>query len=321
MTERNEDENQPLEPDDGLKSGGSERDLRSVMGKGSPTPGRQSRIRPEDDPGVQDQQGTQSPVSNSDAAVTQEEEVPPPYVPPIREGDEYERRRRLETPPDQPPQQSEPVEELGDQKLPPVWPGDEKQPWFRRERGLPPLPDTKKGEGEKLDPEEFPTALADVPTRGRAFGLNVVLPNIVGILPLQLFGLFFGLVFFVVNLFLYRQGQDIGALAFKLRVVRENGDVAGFFTMFVRAQASIISLILLGAGFWGAFSDPARRTWHDKWLGTYVVKDSPEYNTRKRSSSETAYTWFWIIILLFIAAVLLIVLSGPVAPEATPPAE
>ena len=90
--------------------------------------------------------------------------------------------------------------------------------------------------------------------------------------------------------------------------------------MFVRNAAASISLLLLGFGFWTAFSDPHRRTWHDKWLKTYVVKDGPEYRNRRRSSSELAYNWFWVIILLLIALVILMVLSGPAAVE-SPPAE
>ena len=199
-----------------------------------------------------------------------------------------------------------------EQDMPPVWPGDEKQPWFRRERGLPPLPESRRPEdSEQVDLDELPTGLAELRTRVRAFGLSFVLPNLIGLIPV--IGFVFGTAFAIVNLFLYRQGQDVGALVFKLRVVRDNGDVAGFFTMFVRSAASVISFLLLGAGYWTAYSDPYRRTWHDKWLGTYVVDDSPEYNNRKRSSSRNAYNWFWIILLMSLAVGLMFALaSGPV---------
>lgn len=213
------------------------------------------------------------------------------------------------------PQIREPGEEI-EQKLPPVWPGDEDKPWFRRERGLPPLPG--QGERPSFDLEDLPTPLADIPTRGRAYGIGVLLPNVLSVF-LPTVGLVVGTVFLVANLFLFRQGQDIGALLFRLRVVRENGDVAGFFHMFVRNAASAISLIALGAGFWSALSDPERRTWHDKWLKTYVVKDSDDYKTRKRSSSETAFNWFWIIILLAIAISILLALSSVPPAENMPP--
>ena len=200
-------------------------------------------------------------------------------------------------------------------RLPPVWPGDEEQPWFRRERGLAPLPKT---DTRQVNPRELPTPLADISLRGFAFTVSTVVPNIIGLLPGL--GILTATVIVIVNLVMYRQGQDVGAAIFGLRVMRNNGDVAGFFHMWARNFASIVSLLALGAGFWTASSDPHRRTWHDRWLGTYVVRDAPEYQTRKRSSSETAKNWFWITLLLVIAASLVLALaSGPV-PTTTPPA-
>jgi uncharacterized RDD family membrane protein YckC len=201
-----------------------------------------------------------------------------------------------------------------EQRLPPVWPGDEEQPWFRRERGLPPLPKT---DTRQVNPRELPTPLADISVRGFAFTVSTVVPNIIGMLPGL--GVLTATVIVIVNLVMYRQGQDLGAAVFGLRVLRNNGDVAGFFHMWARNFASIVSLLALGAGFWTALYDPHRRTWHDRWLGTYVVRDAPEYRTRKRSSSETAKNWFWITLLLVIAASLVLALaSGPV-PSTTPP--
>ena len=40
-------------------------------------------------------------------------------------------------------------------KLPPVWPGDEKKEWFRKERGLPPLPEPERRDPTVL-PEDLP---------------------------------------------------------------------------------------------------------------------------------------------------------------------
>lgn len=324
MTDRNEDENSRLSPEETGDAGetGPDRDLRSIMGvsvpapsPGSPTarPERQEP-RPEQPPRREPDTSDQAPPYGQE----DEEEVPPPYVPPVREGDEYERRRRLERPPEPEPETEARPErrfEQSDEKLPPVWPGDEDQPWFRKERGLPPIPQSERVDGEKVDPQELPTPLATTRSRGRAFGLNFVAPNVLGLIPG--IGFFIGLGFLFVNLFLYRQGQDIGALAFRLRVVRDNGDVAGFFTMFVRNTASAISFLALGFGYWAAFSDPYRRTWHDRWLGTYVVDDAPEYRTRKRSSSQNAKNWFWIILLLAIAITLLFTLSTAPLPETT----
>lgn len=258
--------------------------------------------------------------------VAPEDEIAPPYVPPVRPGDpvrppEREPERQVDRTPGRHPGEMprRPGEQPG-KKQPPVWPGDERQPWFRRERGLPPLPDSQKSEGggdEVLDPGELPTPLAEILPRGRAWGVSNLLPLAV-LFFIPVLGLVVSGLIAVANLFLFRQGQDVGAVIFRLRVVRENGDVAGFFQMFVRNAASSISFLALGAGYWTAFADPARRTWHDKWLGTYVVQDSPEYKTRKRSSSNIAYNWFWIIMLLLIATTIMFWLSGGVPVETMP---
>jgi uncharacterized RDD family membrane protein YckC len=135
-----------------------------------------------------------------------------------------------------------------------------------------------------------------------------------------------GILLLVANAALYRQGQDIGALLFRMRVLRDNGDVAGFYVMWARAFASLVSLLPLGAGYWSIFSDPRNgRTWHDRWMGTYVVKDAPEYRERVRSNSDAAKKWFWITLMLLVAMVLVVVLAyasaEPGAPAVEPTAQ
>lgn len=242
--------------------------------------------------------------------------------PPVEIGDSAQESQRPEqrrpdsprrVPPDGKQRPDRPVDG-GVQKLPPVWPGDEKKDWFRRERGLPPLPAETS---ESIDPNDLPTPLADIPTRGRAYGVAALLPAVI-LLLFPLLALLVVLPISIANLVLFRRGQDIGAVLFGLRVVRENGDVAGFFQMAVRSAAAGISLLALGAGFWAAFSDPNFRTWHDRWLGTYVVKDAKEYNTRKRSSSPTARRWFWVILFLTIALSILIAMYDVPVTETTP---
>jgi hypothetical protein len=66
---------------------------------------------------------------------------------------------------------------------------------------------------------------------------------------------------------------------------------------------------VLGAGYWTAYSDNDNQTWHDKWLGTYVVKAGPEVDTLPGTSSSAAKIWFWIslifgaMLIMFIAIV------------------
>lgn len=202
----------------------------------------------------------------------------------------------------------EPPPELPEQKLPPVWPGDENQEWFRRERGMPPLPEEKK-----LGYGDFPTEPALPQMRARAWGVAYGLAF--GML-LTTFLSPFGFLLLLANVFFFHRGQDVGSLIFKTRVLRENGDVAGFFHMWTRAFASIVSLLAFGAGFWTALSDPEGRTWHDKWTKTYVVLDSDEYRNRKRSSSSASASWFWITFLVFIAAPILLSILAVMAESA-----
>ncbi len=297
MTDRTEDEHGSRESEDDLRSLALGRS--AAWERRQPTPGKvDSPTDPEEEPTPY-----VPPVRPGDQPVDEEEPVP--YEPPVRDYDEPRRDWRE---PRQEQSEPEPQEPQG--KLPPVWPGDENQPWFRRERGLPPLPGSD-GETDGLSPEDLPTELAEIPARARAFGVSTVLPQAIGML-LAPVGLFIATIVLFGNLFLFRQGQDLGAALFGLRVLRDNGDVAGFYHMFVRSAASIISLLAAGAGFWSAYSDPERRTWHDRWLKTYVVKDAPEYRTRKRSSSEIAFSWFWIIMLLAIAVTVMAYLNSSV---------
>jgi uncharacterized RDD family membrane protein YckC len=203
-------------------------------------------------------------------------------------------------------------------KLPPVWPGDEKQPWFRRERGMEPLPDDRR-QPDYLR-EDFPTETVDVATRAMAWVMAVLIPGVMSFVAYAGIS-FIGTLLLLGNVILYRQGQDIGALLFRMRVLRDNGDVAGFYHMWTRAFASLVSLLPLGAGYWSVLSDPKNgRTWHDRWMGTYVVKDSPEYRERARSSSDIATKWFWVTLLLVIAMILLTALAyASVDPGGTQP--
>ena len=111
---------------------------------------------------------------------------------------------------------------------------------------------------------------------------------------------------------MFRRGQDVGARLVGLRVVRDTGDIAGFYHMWTRALASVISFIVVGAGFWTAYSDRDKQTWHDKMLGTYVVYAGPEVDNLPGTSSTTAKVWFWLsisFVVVAISAVLLLLLA------------
>lgn len=106
------------------------------------------------------------------------------------------------------------------------------------------------------------------------------------------------------DVFLYRRGQNIGARLVGLRIVRDTGELAGFYHVWTRTLASIISLLVFGAGFWTAYSDRDRQTWHDKMLRTYVIADSPEVRDMPASSSDAAKIWFWISVPIIVIAVI-----------------
>ncbi len=69
-----------------------------------------------------------------------------------------------------------------------------------------------------------------------------------------------------------RVGQTIGMRAWKLKLVGSDGHPPGWRTALLRFPLALLSLVLLGAGFWYAWFDPERRTWHDRVLGTRVLR-------------------------------------------------
>jgi uncharacterized RDD family membrane protein YckC len=164
------------------------------------------------------------------------------------------------------------------------------------------------------DGTAIPGEIAGMGARTGAWLVTNVVVKIIGAIPF--IGWIVSLGLFIWNLLLFRRGQDVGARIVGLRVVRNTGELAGFYHMWTRGLASIISFIVLGAGYWRAYLDNDNQTWHDKWLGTYVVKAGPEVDTLPGTSSSAAKTWFWIslifgamLIMLFIAIVVFLLTS------------
>ncbi|MBT3941212.1 MAG: zinc-ribbon domain-containing protein [Chloroflexi bacterium] len=161
------------------------------------------------------------------------------------------------------------------------------------------------------DGTPFPGEQAGMGTRTGAWLITNIAVQIVANIPV--IGWVISLGAFVWNLVLYKRGQDIGARLTGIRVVRDTGELAGFYHMWTRGLASIISFLAIGAGFWTAYSDPNGQTWHDKWMGTYVVKASPEIDQLPGTSSDTAKTWFWVSIVIgaiLIIAIFFLVSAG-----------
>jgi uncharacterized RDD family membrane protein YckC len=68
------------------------------------------------------------------------------------------------------------------------------------------------------------------------------------------------------------QGTTPGGMICQLRVVRIDGKPLEFAESLVRGLTGIVSLAVVGLGFFWMLRDPDRQTWHDRVAGTYVVK-------------------------------------------------
>ena len=70
-----------------------------------------------------------------------------------------------------------------------------------------------------------------------------------------------------------RGGQTIGMRPWKLQVVDAGGGVPGWRALWLRYAIGNLSLLLLGAGFWWAWIDRDRLTWHDRGSGTRTDRE------------------------------------------------
>jgi uncharacterized RDD family membrane protein YckC len=69
-----------------------------------------------------------------------------------------------------------------------------------------------------------------------------------------------------------RVGATIGMRAWKFKLTREDGGRIGWRLASKRFVLALLSLVAVGAGFWYAWGNPERRTWHDRMCGTRVVR-------------------------------------------------
>jgi uncharacterized RDD family membrane protein YckC len=73
-----------------------------------------------------------------------------------------------------------------------------------------------------------------------------------------------------------KNGQTPGKSLMKIRVIKKNGMPIQDADAIVRAVGYYFSGIVFGLGFFWAFWDEDRQTWHDKLASTYVVKVNSE---------------------------------------------
>lgn len=69
-----------------------------------------------------------------------------------------------------------------------------------------------------------------------------------------------------------RVGATIGMRAWKLKLVRDDGARVDRALAAKRFMLALLSLAVLGAGFWYALFNPERRTWHDRVCGTRMTR-------------------------------------------------
>jgi uncharacterized RDD family membrane protein YckC len=109
--------------------------------------------------------------------------------------------------------------------------------------------------------------------RTGAFVLDFLLVAIIyGLLDLDNVGQFF-LLLLAYHIVLWAwKGTTVGGIICQLRVVRTDGTALRFTDSLVRGLSSIFSVAVVGLGFLWILKDAERQAWHDKIVGTYVVK-------------------------------------------------
>jgi len=90
-------------------------------------------------------------------------------------------------------------------------------------------------------------------------------------------GVFLGIVLFlgyiVWALMLFAKGMTPGKKLLGMRVIKEDGTSAGFFTMLIREWiGKTISGLIFSLGFLWILFDHDKQGWHDKLMSTYVVQ-------------------------------------------------
>jgi uncharacterized RDD family membrane protein YckC len=134
--------------------------------------------------------------------------------------------------------------------------------------------------------------LAGISLRAAAFLVDLILIFVITTLTLKIgllivdtdFGtnmnvvasLYLILLFLSSTYFVFLQGlagQTIGKMLFGIRVIRDDGESPGPWEAFVRWLGYFISTFFIFVGFVWAIFDSKGQAWHDKFAGTYVVKE------------------------------------------------
>lgn len=71
----------------------------------------------------------------------------------------------------------------------------------------------------------------------------------------------------------HRGGQTLGMRPWRLRVVGVDGKPTSYRALGLRYAVGSASLLLAGLGFWWAWFDRDRLTWHDRVSGTRMLRE------------------------------------------------
>ncbi|GAA5070716.1 RDD family protein [Lysobacter panacisoli] len=69
-----------------------------------------------------------------------------------------------------------------------------------------------------------------------------------------------------------RGGQTLGMRPWRLKLVSIDGGAPSWRALAIRYAMGSVSLLLAGLGFWWAWLDRDRMTWHDRASGTRMVR-------------------------------------------------
>ncbi|NUO74693.1 MAG: RDD family protein [Lysobacter sp.] len=70
-----------------------------------------------------------------------------------------------------------------------------------------------------------------------------------------------------------RGGQTLGMRPWRLRLIGADGGAPAWKPLLIRYLVGTASLLLAGLGFWWAWLDRDRLTWHDRASGTRLVRE------------------------------------------------
>lgn len=68
-----------------------------------------------------------------------------------------------------------------------------------------------------------------------------------------------------------RRGQTLGMMAWRLKVIREDGSLLSWSDTLKRMGAALVSWAALGLGYFWIWIDRNGLAWHDRWTRTRVI--------------------------------------------------